>query len=478
MTREQAFGILKSRQNVFLTGAAGSGKTYLLNRYIAHLREQGVPVAVTASTGIAATHIGGLTIHSWAGIGIKRAMRDEDLKAAAANRRVEKRFRKTEVLVIDEISMLDADRLGLVDRIARLSIGSKKPFGGLQIVFCGDFFQLSPVSAEKNEAARSILPQAPPQFAYRAASWDEANPRVCYLTERFRHDEQEFLSVLDAIRSAEVDDAVMRRLRSRIGVKLSVDRAAKLYSHNADVDAENMRELVRLPGREMKYGMKLKGVPEIAEALKRGCLAPEELVLKKDAAVMFVKNNFEEGYVNGTLGKIVGFDGAGWPVVATIGGKKIPAHPAKWNVEENGRVLAEISQVPLRLAWAITIHKSQGMTLDAAEIDLSDAFEKGMGYVALSRVRSLHGIRLLGLNDVALQVHPEILEFDAELRRRAEETAREFGGNEKYAEKQAGKTAAKSYSVEKIREKYHSAYQKWSGDEDTRLADDFRKGSP
>ncbi len=427
---------MKKGHNVFLTGAAGSGKTHLLNDYIRFLKDEGVGVGITASTGIAATHIGGLTIHSWAGIGIASEMSVEDCRAAASSRRVAKRFKKTKTLVIDEISMLDADRLDLVDRVARLARGSQKPFGGLQIIFCGDFFQLPPVSSRinpeeplKEEKDRFLRPnssQSPARFAYHAASWRAADLKICYLTERFRHGDARFLEVLDAIRGAEVNGTTRAHLHSRLHAKLPYEKATKLYSHNIDVDAENAKELSRLPGKEKKYAMSSDGIPQIAEALKKGCLAPEKLTLKRGAEVMFVKNNFEEGYVNGTLGKVIGFDGFDFPIVETARGERLSAHPAKWSVEENGRVLAEIKQVPLRLAWAITIHKSQGMTLDAAEIDLSGAFEKGMGYVALSRVRGLEGIRLLGLNDTALEVNEEVLEFDRELRRQSEAVTREF----------------------------------------------------
>lgn len=160
MTQQEALRILKTGANVFLTGAAGSGKTYLLNEYIRFLKSRNVAVGITASTGIAATHMGGLTIHAWAGIGIARTAGDIDIRLMAASRRVLKRFIRIDVLIIDEISMLDADRLNLVDRVARVARGSFEPFGGMQVVLCGDFFQLPPVARAG---------EAPPRFAYHAA---------------------------------------------------------------------------------------------------------------------------------------------------------------------------------------------------------------------------------------------------------------------------------------------------------------------
>lgn len=417
MTQREAFAILKSGVNVFLTGGPGSGKTYVLNEYIRFLKGRGVEVGVTASTGIAATHIGGFTIHSWAGMGIKRNVSDEEVKTIASNRRIAKRCNRAYALIIDEISMLDADRLDLVDRIARAARGSFEPFGGMQVILCGDFFQLPPV-------AKGGEPR--PEFAYRAAAWNRMNPKICYLSEQYRQEDKEFIEVLNAIRNAAVNDVVVSRLWAKRIASLAQGRISKLYSHNVDVDQENIRELASLPGKEVRYEMEATGISAIIETLKNGCLAPEILSVKKGALVMFVKNNFEKGYVNGTLGTVTDFDEYGYPVITTFGGSNVIAAPATWGIEENGKALAEITQIPLRLAWAITIHKSQGMTLDAAEIDLSDAFEKGMGYVALSRVRSLDGIRLLGFNEIALQVSPEILAFDGELRKLSEETAKEF----------------------------------------------------
>ncbi len=457
MTQEKAFEILKAGHSVYLTGAAGSGKTYLLNRYINFLRKKDIGVGITASTGIAATHLGGLTIHSWAGIGIARKLSDEDIRGIAANKRVAKRFAKTKVLIIDEISMLDADRLFLVERVARAARGSWLPFGGMQVIFCGDFFQLPPVSKAG---------EPPSQYAYHSAAWKELNPGVCYLSEQFRQGDQDFLKVLNAIRQSQVDEEIRGHLHARRNTELGNRKVTKLYSHNADVDAENLRELRNLSSEERTYYMEELGVPAIVASLKSGCLAPETLPLKKDAMVMFVKNNFEEGYVNGTLGRVKGFDERGYPIVTTFNDKKIIASPETWSIEENGKTLAKITQFPLRLAWAITIHKSQGMTLDAAEINLAGAFEKGMGYVALSRVRSLNGLKLLGFNDIALEVHPEILEFDSDLRKKSEELARNFQGT----------FSQKTYSVDGIRKDYPAAYQKWTSEEEKLLVAGFRLG--
>ncbi len=479
MTQEEALKILKSGQNVYLTGAAGSGKTFLLNTFIQYLRAKGVYTGITASTGIAATHIGGITIHSWAGIGIMRTASDKAVLDIATDKRISKRMQRTQTLIIDEISMLDADRLDLVEKVARLARGSWAPFGGIQVVLCGDFFQLPPVSKAGEPSA---------SFAYNSGAWKNMNLKVCYLHEQHRQGDQDLLRVLMAIRNAEVDDSVLEYLRGCRGKAFSaqqLEQVVKLYTHNQDVDAENEQELARIPERANRYTMKMDGVPAIAEALKDGCLAPEKLVLKKGAAVMFVKNAFDKGYVNGSLGTVSHFTQAGFPVVTLLNGNEVPVEPAIWAVEENGRELANIKQIPLRLAWSITVHKSQGMTLDAAQVDLSRCFEKGMGYVALSRVRSLDGLRVLGFNEMALSVSEEIRAFDKELRKLSEEALRESAAwaEREVVESEPVKAEPKKKRKKKIKEskeksgeKGSSKGKKWTAEDEARLEAGFKEG--
>jgi len=197
--------------------------------------------------------------------------------------------------------------------------------------------------------------------------------------------------------------------------------APKLFSHNADVDRINAGELAKLPGKVMTFRMSAKGRDSLVEGLKRGCLSPESLELKEGAAVMFTKNSPQGRFVNGTLGVVTGWGADGLPLVkikTTSASTKglVLAEPMEWQLEEQGKVKASVAQIPLRLAYAMTVHKSQGMSMDAAVMDLSKAFEYGQGYVALSRVRRLSGVYLTGLNQRALEVHPEILEKDRDFR--------------------------------------------------------------
>jgi ATP-dependent exoDNAse (exonuclease V) alpha subunit len=390
--------------NVYLTGQAGSGKTYLLNQYIRFLKDQGVPVAITASTGIAATHLSGQTIHSWAGIGIRSELSDKDLSRIAAKPQVRDRVRKAKVLIIDEISMLHSKRLDLVNSVCRYIRKNDQPFGGLQVILCGDFFQLPPVSEDQDPKS---------EFAFYSRSWEESDLKVCYLDEQHRQWDEDFLRVLNDIRSQDVGEGTFEKISSRLNAALPAGiKPTRLYTHNIDVDAINTTQLGRLKGLDHTYDMTFSGDEDLAVNLSKGCLAPQRLVLKAGAQVMFVKNNPAKGYVNGTLGEVIQFDEEGFPIVRTSSGREINVPPSSWILEDKDKPVAEITQVPLRLAWAITVHKSQGMSLDAAEIDLSKSFTYGMGYVALSRVRSLSGIRLLGINQMAFQVNQTVGEID------------------------------------------------------------------
>jgi ATP-dependent DNA helicase PIF1 len=401
MTQDEAFTILTMGKNVFLTGAAGSGKTYVLNRYIAWLRARGVEPAITASTGIASTHVGGQTIHSWSGVGVKKYLGPYELEAIAQNERLVKRFRATSVLIIDEVSMLSADMLTMVDQSIRTGLQSTEPFGGMQVILCGDFFQLPPVSRGGSDAL----------FAFQSESWHQLSLHICYLSEQYRQDDTVLLAILNSIRTGEVSNELRLSLESRLGVVPDTN-VPHLYTHNIDVDRLNIERLATLPGAIHTYEMRSKGSRKHVELLKKGSLAVELLQLKEGASVMCVKNHPQGTYVNGTLGTVTGFTAMGDPIVKTHTGKTLEVEVESWKLEDGDKVRAELLQIPLRLAWAVTVHKSQGLTLDAARMDLQKTFVEGQGYVALSRVRSLEGLYLEGISDLAYSRHPAVAEAD------------------------------------------------------------------
>ena len=479
MTQDEALAWLRTGASIFLTGQPGSGKTHTVNRYTSALARAGVPCAYTASTGIAATHGNGITVHAWSGIGVRDALTKRDLDAIARNRRIAARIERTQVLIIDEISMLPAQSLALVDAVCRHVKGMKAPFGGMQIVLVGDFFQLPPVARRAQEREAHLFADGAyaAQFAHASQAWRDLAPTVCYLSEQHRQDDKPFLDVLAAIRANDCNGAHRERLAARrIDPERLPEDCTRLFTHNAAVDEINKRQLAKLGGDTHVFTMAAKGPDPFVQALKRGCLSPEALALKKDAVVMFTKNDPAGRYVNGTLGTVESFDAdEGYPVVCTRGGKRIVAEPTKWKIEEGGKERASVVQVPLRLAWAITVHKSQGMSLDAAVVDLSRAFEYGQGYVALSRVRRLDGLHLLGLNERALRVHPEAVEMDAAFRA-ASDTARLAVPEDAGAPVLDASVQAKSYDVAAIREVHAKAYAPWSEAEEDDLKRRFAAG--
>jgi hypothetical protein len=417
MTQERALDVLKTGANVFLTGEPGAGKTYVLNKYIAWLDHMGISVAVTASTGIAATHIGGMTIHSWSGIGARDSLAPYDIDQIASNEKVVKRLRKAKVLVIDEISMLDGRILEGIEHVLRIVRQNSDAFGGLQVILVGDFFQLPPI-AGRGEMSR---------FAFESSAWERAKFLTCYLTEQHRQDDYLLLGLLSSIRRNDVDESHYTLLGEQTEISYPDIEPTRLFTHNSDVDALNSDRLNLLDTEKATFKMESKGNKQLLVSLVKNCLSPEVLTLKREAMVMCTKNNFEAGYVNGTLGRIVDFDSDdGFPIIQTPDERTIKVSPASWTVAEDGKVLAEITQVPLRLAWAITVHKSQGMSLDAAEIDLRNAFTYGQGYVALSRVRTLAGMKVLGLNPQALLVDPRVVLRDEHFKEESEDVEAAF----------------------------------------------------
>jgi len=447
-SQQAALEVLKSGANVFLTGEPGAGKTHTILRFETWLQEStSKKYAITASTGIAASHLGGKTIHSFTGIGIKRELTADDMKRILKDERVTKRICDLDVLIIDEVSMIDAQVLENVDMVFRMirhvpsNKTTQQPFGGTQVVLVGDFFQLPPVVVRDSSSSKQTA-----RFAFESRVWKKADFKVCYLTEQHRQNDDEFQEILCAIRNGEVKDSHIERL-SRC--RLKEKPPTKLYTHNIDVDRINNIELSKIKHEEVVHNMLCDGEEAFIRILKKNCLSPERLVLKKDAVVMFTRNDTADPmlpsyryvatgvpsyrYVNGTIGKVIGFsDLMNDPIVETSDGRKIQVSIATWEYAEYEKtrgsaepervVKASIKQYPLRLAWAITVHKSQGMSLDSALVDLRKTFEYGQGYVAISRVRSLAGLHLVGVSASDLigvsasngvfAMHPKVVQQD------------------------------------------------------------------
>jgi hypothetical protein len=480
VTQTEALAILESGQSVLLTGAAGTGKTYLMNEFIRRSKKRRKSIAVTATTGLAATHLNGATIHAWAGIGVHDELPRLFFQKLGKQR--QQLIVKADILIIDEISMLHDYRLDMIEEVTRKVRGNDKPFGGLQVVLVGDFFQLPPVNRHDSRSGSFIL---------SSDAWRNGNFTVCYLQQQYRQsDDDAYAQILNGIRIGVLTRNQLAALQNRIDVTTDPFLAhTKLLTTNVDVDRINDAELERLEGDVYEYEMETTGSKRYIEQLTRSCLAPQLLLLKKGAHVMCIKNSQKGLYANGTLGIVTGFDDEEYPIIKLNNGKTITMTPDTWELIDGDKRRATLRQLPLRLAWAITVHKSQGMTLDGAHIDLRRAFVEGMGYVALSRVKSMKQLALAGLNGMALKTSPLAREIDAELRQRSELALNEFAAviakwqqdeekrkNEPEPEEEEKPASNWSEKLAKMREEYPNAYMPWKDEDDAKLKELFEKG--
>lgn len=474
MDQGLALEIMLSGESVLLTGPAGAGKTFVLNQFIKLAKAEGKHVSVTATTGLAATHLGGTTIHSWAGIGVADYLPQGFAEHIAKGRR--EIIENTDVLIIDEISMLHDYRLDMVDEACRLVRRKDEPFGGIQIIMSGDFFQLPPVNRGESRGGG---------FVVHSNAWKELDPTICYLQEQHRQDDEDLLEILNALRAGDIRRHHAEKLLARVDEQPGDDAIlTELHTVNIDVDRLNEQKLDELSGDELFYTQATTGSDNYVENLQRSVLAPATLRLKKGAFVMAVKNAQDRKYANGSLGTVIDFEpSTEYPIVEFRNGKTVTMMPETWELRDGDKKRASISQIPLRLAWAITVHKSQGMTLDAARIDLRKAFVEGMGYVALSRVKNLRNLYLAGINRMALSVSEDAQNIDENLRKRAKNDSEKFAHLKENVEKRKVEPPKKEKSgsswsdkIAKMRETYPNAYRPWKPDEDATLKQEFQNG--
>ncbi|MFN5540074.1 MAG: DEAD/DEAH box helicase [Candidatus Melainabacteria bacterium] len=388
-------------QNVFITGAAGTGKSFLIRHLITKHAKQ---IDVTASTGIAAVNIGGITLHSWAGLGLGDKSADEIIDGILLKKgRAYKSILACQKLIIDEISMIDGKLLDKINIIFKEIRGTNLAFGGIQMILSGDFFQLPPVTRSNEER----------QFAFECSSWENANINICEMQKVFRQSDESFIHLLGNLRKGLCTDESIKILTQvkDTNILLATIKPTRLFSHNADADQTNLSELKKLEGQEYIYLAEDTGEKVFIEMLRKNCIAPEELRLKKGSQVMLLHNLSQaEGIVNGSIGIVENFID-GMPFVKFHNGKSKLISRHTWEINSKEDELATRLQIPLRLAWAITIHKSQGMTLDKVECDLTKVFEYGQAYVALSRAKSLEGLFVKGLNKRSVKAHPRVKSF-------------------------------------------------------------------
>ncbi len=398
-------------KNIFVTGGAGTGKSYLLN-YL----KRNYPISrleITASTGIAALNVGGSTIHSWSGIGLANMPIEKIIENIFSPKamRARRRIRQARALAIDEISMISSEVFTILDRVFKAVRENDLPMGGIQIILFGDFLQLPPVNRDSQNH----------NFCFTSKVWHELKFESFVLEESFRQNDETFIRILNDLRFGEISKKGREILESRVRAQddNQTIRPTILTTHNYKVEKINEEQLKKIPATEISFQAQYKGTAEKIEYLRRNCLAQDNLKLKIGAQVMMIKNTYQkDGIINGSLGIIRGFSPRkNFPIVEFSDNKIITVGPEDWLLERfndtNKQTVidAEMQQIPLILAWAITIHKSQGLTLDKISCDLSDSFSAGQIYVALSRARSLSGVFIESIDFSRLTSNDEAIRF-------------------------------------------------------------------
>ena len=438
--QQYAFNKYKLNHNIFITGPGGTGKSYLIRNIRDDLVARGQNHSICALTGCAAVLLGccAKTIHSWAGIGIASGTQEEIVTKALKNGRTMARWRSIKTLIIDEVSMMNAPLFELLEEVGRNARKQYlRPFGGIQVILIGDFYQLPPVGKMDDPESR--------QFCFESPIWETAFAHENHIQLRtpYRHKDPEYIQVLEEVRAGKLSEKTINILADRLGATVpdSVIKPTKLFPRNADADMVNQNMYAQIKEPEIVYeSVKIENMQffsdtaiPIPQDVQNRCalLSREEIdqqmtmymennhlaktvKLKKGTVVMCLANlDTDAGICNGSQGVVVDFvtsSAKQCPVVRFLNGVTMKIAPKVYQHDDYPKY--GIEQLPLRLAWAFTIHKSQGVTLEIAEMDIgSRVFECGQTYVALSRVKSLSGLYLSGFNPTKIKTNPRVLAF-------------------------------------------------------------------
>lgn len=405
--------LITQKRNIFVTGNAGTGKSYLLNKLKARYKKR---LELTSTTGLAAVNIKGVTIHSWAGVGICKKDISRCVMDILEKKTLVKKIQKCELLAIDEISMLKGDTFSYIDKVLRLVREIDEPFGGIQLLLFGDFFQLPPVEEGGFEK----------DFCFETESWKELNLEIVKLETIYRQTEKDFIKALNDIRINKVDEDDIKLLKSReIDYDTSDSTMLHIFSRNDEAENYNYKKFQALDSRLYQFNSALgvyRGEKFVQndlverekitlEIFKKNCRAVEVLALKKGCRVMLLINlDFDKGLINGACGEVVEITSDS-VIVRFDNGVESAIKTHRFEYYYNDKLQAAMIQYPLKLAYAITIHKSQGMTLENVVVDCNRIFEQGQTYVALSRVKKLEGLYLKGFSRDKIKVNPKVVDF-------------------------------------------------------------------
>lgn len=403
-----AYSLMTQNKNIFITGPGGVGKSALIKIFCQNYSSI-KKIAITSTTGTSALLLNGTTFHSYLGIGLGNSSVDKMVFEISRKKWLTKRWTELQCLIIDEISMMDPDLFDKLEEVARKIRKNNIIFGGIQLILSGDFCQLPVVNSDK--------------FCFESKSWNKCIEYTIYLTEIIRQKENQFQELLNNIRLGIISDEIKLILNKCIGKKLENNygiKPTKLYSTNIDVDKINNIELdkLALEGKDFyEYNIeiyvysKVKNSDNIVNKFKKFCNAPDNLQICIGTQIMLLKNlDLSNGLANGSRGVIINFIDD-LPLVKFLNGveKIIDFHI--WEIEENDKPIIKARQIPIKVAYALSIHKSQGCSLDLAEIDLSKIFEYGQSYVALSRIKNLAGLSILNINYDTIKAHPKAVEY-------------------------------------------------------------------
>lgn len=407
----RAVKTLGGTENVFLTGVAGSGKSFLIRQFLKDKSSKEFPVL--ASTGAAAILVGGRTFHSFFGLGILQGGYAATVERALRDKRVVRRLKKTQGVVIDEVSMLSGMVLRAAEHIARVARESQLPWGGLKIVAVGDFAQLPPVTQGFAER----------DWAFLDSTWSRSAFACELLRTQVRTQDPEFLDVLNRVRRGVVDQTVADYLNSRClsGGDLDDFEGTRLFPRREMVERFNLERLSALSGKLHEIATEYSGAEKSVEDLKRSAPIPEILRIKEGALVMLRQNDPMLRWVNGSLAQIVAIDASGESIRVRLvdSGIHTDIEPVSFTLlNAEGMEVASARNFPLNLAYATTIHKAQGMTLDRVLVDLRNLWEPGQAYVALSRIKQGSGLSLVGWTPNSVRTDSAVAAFYRDLESR------------------------------------------------------------
>ena len=415
--QNEAFKAMKNGFNIFITGPGGSGKSHVINFFVEYYKnnyeDDENKLYVTSSTGLSSLLINGITINQYSGIGTGEKEIDYYVKKISKNKKTRERWKNTKILIIDEVSMISSDIFEKLDIIGQKIRKNGKPFGGIQIILSGDFLQLPPVKAN--------------EFCFESFSWDICINKTFYFDKIIRQKNGEFQNILNKIRVGNVDADVVETLEKCRNRVLKNDKGIMptlLFSRKDMVKTYNdskLQELIDKGEKTVEYKSRYVFSSKIKEEVKPDYIQlinsqyniDDNIVLTKYSQVMLNVNGIDEGLANGSRGIIIDFtnDEKQNPIVYFLNGKTIEIKPKDYKIEEEKDSVIK-KQIPLIHAWAITIHKAQGMSLEYIETDIGNSiFEYGQAYVVLSRIKNLEGLSLINIDYSRIKANPKIIKF-------------------------------------------------------------------